>query len=180
MTHKLLITNAAQLITMEGHTEKPATKSAMSELDIIENGALYIEDGKVVEVGSSEQISEKYNRLLNSEHHIDATGKVVTPGLIDPHTHLVHAGTRENEYAMRLQGKTYMEIMEAGGGIHATTRATQEASHEELYDQSRKRLDQFLIHGVTTVEAKSGYGLTLEHEMKQLRSSTAAIEGSPD
>ncbi|MGB8002489.1 MAG: imidazolonepropionase [Anaerobacillus sp.] len=179
MTNKLLITHAAQLITMKGYSERPAIKAAMSELDIIENGALYIEDGKVVETGSSNEICEKYKSLLNSEHHIDATGKVVTPGLIDPHTHLVHAGTRENEYAMRLQGKTYMEIMEAGGGIHATTRATQEASHEELYDQSRKRLDQFLLHGVTTLEAKSGYGLTLEHEMKQLEVAQQLSEDHP-
>ncbi|MFD2923788.1 imidazolonepropionase [Halobacillus naozhouensis] len=168
MTRKLLITNAAQLITMAGHTDQPAKKEAMSQLGVIENGAVYMEDGKVVEVGSDQEIREKYQDSVNSDQHIDATGKVVTPGLIDPHTHLVHAGTRENEYAMRLKGKTYMEIMESGGGIHATTRATQEASHEELYEQSRKRLDQFLLHGVTTVEAKSGYGLTLEHEIKQL------------
>lgn len=165
---KLLITHAAQLITMAGHTEKPAVKEAMSKLDIIENGAVYMEDGKIVEVGKTDVFLEKYGKSVKNDEHIDATGKVVTPGLIDPHTHLVHAGTRENEYAMRLEGKAYMDIMEAGGGIHATTRATQAASHEELYEQSKKRLDQFLLHGVTTVEAKSGYGLTLEHEMKQL------------
>lgn len=96
------------------------------------------------------------------------TGKLVTPGLIDPHTHLVHAGTRENEYAMRLKGKTYMEIMNAGGGIHATTEATKEASFDQLYEESKKRLDTFFEYGVTTVEAKSGYGLSIEHEMKQL------------
>src|SRR5699024_3694333 len=94
--------------------------------------------------------------------------KIVAPGLVDPHTHLVHAGTRENEYAMRLKGKTYMEIMNAGGGIHATTRATQAASFDQLYQESEKRMDTFLRHGVTTIEAKSGYGLTLEHELKQL------------
>ncbi|WP_028783798.1 imidazolonepropionase [Thalassobacillus devorans] len=168
MTQKLLITNAAQLITMAGHNDRPAKKKAMSELEIIENGSIYIEEGKVVAVGTDEEIRADYQDLIGTESHIDATGKVVTPGLIDPHTHLVHAGTRENEYAMRLKGKTYMEIMEAGGGIHATTRATQTASPEQLYEESWKRLDQFLLHGVTTVEAKSGYGLTLEHELKQL------------
>ena len=86
-------------------------------------------------------------------------------GLVDPHTHLVFAGSRENEFAMRLQGATYMEIMNAGGGIHATTAATQQASHEQLARESKRRLDQFLQHGVTTLEAKSGYGLTLEHEL---------------
>ncbi|WP_163527793.1 imidazolonepropionase [Halobacillus ihumii] len=179
MTQKLLITNAAQLITMAGHSEQPARKEAMSQLEVIENGALYMEDGVVVEAGSTEEIHDKYQNSVNPDQHIDATGKVVTPGLIDPHTHLVHAGTRENEYAMRLKGKTYMEIMESGGGIHATTRATQAASHEELYEQSRKRLDQFLLHGVTTVEAKSGYGLTLEHEMKQLEVAQQLAESHP-
>ncbi|SEA37527.1 imidazolonepropionase [Thalassobacillus cyri] len=168
MTQKLLITNAAQLITMAGHNDHPAKQEAMSDLEIIENGSVYIEEGKVVAVGTDEEVRADYQDLIGTESHIDATGKVVTPGLIDPHTHLVHAGTRENEYAMRLKGKTYMEIMQAGGGIHATTRATQAASHEQLYEESRKRLDQFLLHGVTTVEAKSGYGLTLEHELKQL------------
>ncbi|MFG6114737.1 imidazolonepropionase [Halobacillus sp. MO56] len=168
MTQKLLITNAAQLITMSGHNDHPAKQEAMSKLEIIENGSVYIEEGKVVAVGTDEEIRADYQDLIGTESHIDATGKVVTPGLIDPHTHLVHAGTRENEYAMRLKGKTYMEIMQAGGGIHATTRATQAASHEQLYEESRKRLNQFLLHGVTTVEAKSGYGLTLEHELKQL------------
>ena len=126
------------------------------------------------------RLCEKYKSLLNSEHHIDATGKVVTPGLIDPHTHLVHAGTRENEYAMRLQGKTYMEIMEAGGGIHATTRATQEASHEELYDQSRKRLDQFLITWRDNGRSKKWLWTYFGTRNETTRSSTAAIEGSPD
>ena len=179
MTERLLIKNAAQLITMSGYSDRPAIKEEMCEIGIIENGALYIEDGIIVEVGSSKRIVEKYKELTASTEQIDATGKVVAPGLIDPHTHLVHAGTRENEYAMRLQGKTYMEIMEAGGGIHATTRATQKASYEELFEQARKRLNQFLLHGVTTVEAKSGYGLTLEHELKQLEVAKQLHESHP-
>ncbi|WP_212927015.1 imidazolonepropionase [Oceanobacillus sp. J11TS1] len=164
----MYISNANQVITMAGHSDKPATKERMSEITVIENGSIWIEDGKIVDIGTDAEIREKYKVQLNAATQVDATGKIVTPGLVDPHTHLVHAGTRENEYAMRLQGKTYMEIMEAGGGIHATTRATQEASHEALYEESKKRLDKFLLHGVTTVEAKSGYGLTLEHELKQL------------
>jgi len=168
LTDLLFIKHAAQLITVEGHSEKPAKKQAMSEITVIENGAVLVQDGKVLDVGETSAIEAKYSELIATANHIDATNKTVTPGLIDPHTHLVHAGTRENEYAMRLQGKTYMDIMNAGGGIHATTRATQEASFEQLYAESKARLDKFLTHGVTTVEAKSGYGLSLEHEIKQL------------
>src|SRR5699024_7063913 len=124
--------------------------------------------GKIIAVGKDEEIEREYKELIESAEQIDASNKVVSPGLIDPHTHLVHAGTRENEYAMRLKGKTYMEIMNAGGGIHATTRATQKATFEELYDQSKRRMDKFLQNGVTTIEAKSGYGLTIEDEIKQL------------
>lgn len=169
MTDLLFIKHAAQLITVEGHTEKPAKKQAMSEITVIENGAVLVKDGRILDVGETSAIEAKYPELITDANHIDATNKTVTPGLIDPHTHLVHAGTRENEYAMRLQGKTYMDIMTAGGGIHATTRATQEASFEQLYAESKARLDKFLLHGVTTVEAKSGYGLSLEHEIKQLK-----------
>lgn len=168
MSQTVFISNAAEVITMAGHTNEPAKKAAMSEINVIENGSVWIEDGKIVDVDTDENIRLKYQAHINHAEIIDATGKIVTPGLIDPHTHLVHAGTRENEYAMRLKGKTYMEIMNAGGGIHATTRATQQATHDELYEQSKKRLNQFLQHGVTTVEAKSGYGLTLEDELKQL------------
>ena len=179
MTKRLLIKNAAQLITMEGYSNHPARKDEMSQIGMIEDGAVYMENGIIIEVGPSADIVNKYQDSIHASEIIDATGKVVTPGLIDPHTHLVHAGTRENEYAMRLQGKTYMEIMEAGGGIHATTRATQEASHEELFEQSKKRLNKFLLHGVTTLEAKSGYGLTLDHEIKQLEVAKLLNESHP-
>lgn len=168
MKRTIFIRNAAQLITVAGHSQKPAVKEEMSNLSIIENGSVLIEEGIVKAVGTDSELCEKYADRISSIEEIDATGKVVTPGLIDPHTHLVHAGTRENEYAMRLKGKSYMDIMEAGGGIHATTRATQEASHDQLFEESYERLNKFFLHGVTTVEAKSGYGLTLEHELKQL------------
>ncbi|WP_101842658.1 imidazolonepropionase [Halobacillus sp. Marseille-P3879] len=168
MTQSIYISNAAQLITLAGHSQKPAVKEAMSDLQIIENGSVLIEDGKITAVGPDSELQKKYTDRIKAVKEIDAAGKVVSPGLIDPHTHLVHAGTRENEYAMRLKGKSYMDIMEAGGGIHATTRATQKASHEQLFEESISRLNKFFLHGVTTVEAKSGYGLTLEHELKQL------------
>ncbi len=179
MSQIVFISNAAEVITMAGHTEKPAKKEAMSDINVIKNGSVWIENGKIVDVDTDKNIRDKYQAQINGAEQIDATGKIVTPGLIDPHTHLVYKGTRENEYAMRLKGKTYMEIMNAGGGIHATTRATQQATHDELYNESRKRLDQFLQHGVTTVEAKSGYGLTLQDELKQLEVTERLNEEHP-
>src|SRR5690625_1687083 len=164
----LYVQNAAELITVEGFSEKPATKAAMKEIGIVESGSVLIGDGKIIAVGKDEVLKKKYNEEIARAQVIDATGKTVTPGLVDPHTHIVYAGTRENEYVMRLEGKTYMEIMNAGGGIHTSTRATQEASFDAIYAQSKERLDKLLLHGVTTIEAKSGYGLTLEHELKQL------------
>ncbi|WP_088052693.1 imidazolonepropionase [Virgibacillus dakarensis] len=168
MSQLVFVKNAAQLITMKGHTDKPAKKDNMSQLNVIENGSLLAKDGKILAVAKHEAIAQDYQELIAEAEHIDAINKIVTPGLIDPHTHLVHAGTRESEYAMRLKGKSYMEIMNAGGGIHATTKATKQASFDQLYEESKQRLDTFLEYGVTTVEAKSGYGLSLEHELKQL------------
>ena len=162
------IKNASQRVTTKGHSNQPAKREKMIDVRVIENGSVLIKDGTIQAVGMLEDIEKDHAELVAQSKVIDATGKLVTPGLIDPHTHLVHAGTRENEYAMRLKGKTYMEIMNAGGGIHATTEATKEASFDQLYEESKKRLDTFFEYGVTTVEAKSGYGLSIEHEMKQL------------
>lgn len=164
----IYIKNASELITVKGHSEKPAKKAAMGDIGIIENGAVLAEDGVILAVGTDETLQKEYADKIKEAEVIDASGKIVTPGLVDPHTHIVYAGTRENEYAMRLEGKTYMEIMNAGGGIHATTRMTQEASFDELYEQTTERLDKMLLNGITTIEAKSGYGLTTEHELKQL------------
>jgi imidazolonepropionase len=168
-TKALYIRNASQLVTLKGTSEAPVIGKAMNELHIIENGSLWIEEGVIVTVGTDEEVRKKHQSQLESVEVIDATNRLVTPGLIDPHTHLVHAGTREGEFNMRLNGSTYMEIMNAGGGIHATTRATKEATEEELYDQSYERLNRFALNGVTTVEAKSGYGLNWETECKQLK-----------
>jgi imidazolonepropionase len=168
MSKALFIRNAAQLVTLKGSSNAPLVKDAMSELHIIENGSVWIEDGVIQAVGKDEELAAKYGARLGEAEIVDATGKLVTPGLVDPHTHLVFAGSRENEFNMRLQGATYMEIMNAGGGIHATTRATHAASHEQLFAESYERLNQFLRHGVTTVEAKSGYGMEWDTELKQL------------
>ncbi|KFL15978.1 imidazolonepropionase [Geobacillus stearothermophilus] len=164
----LFVRRARQLVTLAGSSAAPLVKEKMSDLGIIENGSVWIENGTIVAVGADDELARQFADRLAEAEVIDAKGKTVTPGLVDPHTHLVYAGSREHEWTMRLGGATYMEIMNAGGGIHATTKATREASEEMLYEESKRRLDQFLLHGVTTVEAKSGYGLSLEHEIKQL------------
>lgn len=162
------IKNAAQLATISG-ANKPRTREAMSDLGVIENGSLWIENGKIMAVGSTAELELIYGDRASEADIVDATGRLVTPGLVDPHTHVAYGGSREREFEMRLEGATYMDIMNAGGGIHATTRMTREATEDELIEQTTRRLDSFLAHGVTTVEGKSGYGLDLETEIKQLR-----------
>jgi imidazolonepropionase len=168
MRKSIFIRNASQLVTLQGSSNAPLVKEAMSELGIIENGSVWLEDGVIQAVGTDEELAIKYGSRLAEAEVIDASGKLVTPGLVDPHTHLVFGGSREQEFNMRLQGATYMEIMNAGGGIHSTTRQTKAATHEELFQESYERLNQFLLHGVTTVEAKSGYGMDWDTEVKQL------------
>ncbi|MGE7666640.1 imidazolonepropionase [Ureibacillus composti] len=163
-----LIKNANEVITLKGNGQGPRTKEAMKEIGIIENGSVLVNQDRIVAIGTFEELQKEYSELIAEAEVIDATGKVVMPGLVDCHTHLVHGGTRENEFNMRLNGSTYMEIMNAGGGIHSTTRSTRQASFEELYEKTYNHLNEFLKYGITTVEAKSGYGLDWENEKKQL------------
>jgi imidazolonepropionase len=165
----ILIFHAEQLITLEGHSNQPAIREMMSQLGIIENGAVWIENGRIVDVGTTEELIFTYQNRLDEAIQIDASGKIVLPGFVDPHTHVVYKGSREEEFNMRLAGATYMEIMNAGGGIHSTTSKTRLATEEELLQESMERLDRFLLHGVTTIEAKSGYGLDWDTEYKQLK-----------
>lgn len=169
MSKPIWIRHAAQLATLAQSSKGPRIKEQMSELSIIKDGSLWLEDGIIQAIGTSAQLAEKYKDRVDEAEIVDATGHLITPGLVDPHTHLPYGGSREREFEMRLEGATYMEIMNAGGGIHSTTRMTRETSEEELVIQAKRRLDSFLKHGVTTVEAKSGYGLDLENELKQLR-----------
>lgn len=159
----------AQLATLASNHKGPRTKEAMSDLGLIQDGSLWIEEGIIKAAGPTKNLEKLYEVRQEEVEVIDAAGLLVTPGLVDPHTHVVFAGSREHEFEMRLKGASYMEIMNAGGGIHATTKMTRMASEEELVRQTAQRLDSFLKHGVTTVEAKSGYGLDLETELKQLR-----------
>jgi imidazolonepropionase len=164
----ILIRNANEVITLRSNAQGPRTKEQMQEIAVVENGCVLIEEDRIVAVGAFEQLEVDFPDLVRKADIIDATGKIVMPGLVDCHTHLVHGGTREQEFNMRLNGSTYMEIMNAGGGIHATTKRTRETSFEELYEKTMQHLDVFLKHGVTTVEAKSGYGLDWDTEKKQL------------
>lgn len=163
------IKHITQLATLASGVKGARSKQAMSELGLIEDGSLWLEDGIVKAVGTTKELEVLYEARVSEAEVVDATGHLVTPGLVDPHTHVVYGGSREREFEMRLEGATYMEIMNAGGGIHATTRMTRDATEEELIEQTSRRLDSFLQHGVTTVEGKSGYGMNLETELKQLR-----------
>ena len=178
MTKIVWIKHASQLATLASSTKGPRTKEAMSDLAIIEDGSVWIEDGVIQAVGTTAELEEKYGAITDVEV-IDATGRLVTPGLVDPHTHVVYGGSREQEFEQRLQGATYMAIMNAGGGIHASMRMTREATTEQLVAQTTKRLASFLAHGVTTVESKSGYGMDLATELKQLQVMQTLNESQP-
>ncbi|QKE75636.1 imidazolonepropionase [Arthrobacter citreus] len=169
MAKPIWIKNAAQLATLASEVKGPRAKEAMSVLGLIEDGSLWIENGVIQAVGTTNEIQERYAERIQEAEVIDASNHLVTPGLVDPHTHVVYGGSREREFEMRLEGATYMDIMNEGGGIHATARMTREATEEELMEQTMRRLDSFITHGVTTVESKSGYGMDLETELKQLR-----------
>lgn len=179
LTMITFIKHAAQLATLTSSVKGPRTKESMSELGIIEDGGVLIEDGVIIAVGKTEKIEKAHPEKVKQATIYDASGKLVTPGLVDPHTHVVFGGSREREFEMRLEGATYMEIMNAGGGIHATTNMTREATENELIEQTKLRLDSFLKHGVTTVESKSGYGMDLETELKQLRVMQTLQETHP-
>ena len=156
-----LIHNASQLLTLAGG---PQRGLRLGELSLIKDGAIVIDDGRILATGRSAALLERYPEADT----FDAGGKVVMPGFVDPHTHMVWAGDRAGEFEMRLQGKTYMEIMAAGGGIVSTVNATRSASAEELSEQTGARLWQAFRHGTTTAEVKTGYGLELTSELKLL------------
>jgi imidazolonepropionase len=158
----LLLKNIGQLLTMEA--DGPRRGSEMNTLPLITDAALGINNGKIVFVGKAAETGH-----LKAKHEINCEGKLVTPGLVDPHTHLVFGGSREHELALKQQGVPYLEILKRGGGILSTVEATRKASEEELYKKAAFHLDRMLSYGITTIEAKSGYGLDRETELKQLR-----------
>ncbi len=162
--NNLIIKNAAQVVTCSGFEGKSGAE--MSNLNVIENGTVIVTDGIISHILKKGEVIP-VNISIYQE--IDATGKALLPGFVDPHTHFVFGGHREEEFSWRMRGDSYMSIMERGGGIVNTTKATREATEDELYDSAKKRLDDMLKLGITTTEGKSGYGLDKETELKQLR-----------
>lgn len=171
----LYIKGAVQVVTVGGGSQAPKTGAEMERLNVIEGGGVVAEGGVIAFVGTDREAAEYVARHGGGKDVtvLSAEGKLVTPGLVDPHTHIVFAGSREHELPLRLRGATYMEILQAGGGILHSAGRTRAASEAQLIEETRKRLDRFLAHGVTTIEAKSGYGLRLEDELKQLRAARA-------
>jgi imidazolonepropionase len=175
MNHELLILKASQLVTLSG-AARPRIGAQMRELGIIKNGAVLVRDGLIVATGAIPEVASQAGAGCET---IDANHCVVMPGFVDAHTHPVFAGTREDEYEMRAEGCTYQEIAARGGGIRATVRKTRAASEDELFEMALPRVAWLLEHGTTTVEAKSGYGLTLADEIKILRVIRRLNEETP-
>src|SRR5258705_4365759 len=160
----LAVLHASQLVTLSG-PKRPRVGAEMSELAVICDGGMLIRDGKIESVGPSDEIEKN----VGDVEIIDAGGRVVLPGFVDAHTHLVFAGNRLDDFERRARGETYEQIAKAGGGIWSTVKKTRAASGEELFNQAQTHAEWFLRCGTTTIEAKSGYGLTVEDELEILR-----------
>jgi imidazolonepropionase len=168
----MLIHSASQLLTLAGG---PQRGLELGRLGLIENGAVLILDQQIAAVGASAELRAAFP----DEPTLDASGRVVMPGFVDPHTHLIWAGDRAGEFELRLKGKPYLEILAAGGGILSTVRATRAASLEDLLAETRPRLHTMLAHGTTTAEAKTGYGLEIETELRMLQALRVLDEEGP-
>jgi imidazolonepropionase len=168
----MLIHSASQLLTLKGG---PQRGSRLGELEIIENGAVLIRDSKIADVGDTNKLLEKYPNV----DLFDAKNRTVMPGFVDAHTHLVWAGNRASEFEQRLQGRTYLEILEAGGGILSTVEASRTASIDQLVEESMPRAWQAFTHGSTSIEVKTGYGLSLESELKLLEAILRLDDAGP-
>jgi len=164
----LLIHSAQMMVTMKGFSDGPACGKDMSKVGLIEDGAVAVREGKIVAVGTTEELRGG-GWVGSATNEISAKGKVVTPGFVDPHTHVLYAGSRENELSLKLKGVPYLEILKQGGGILSTVRSTKQATDEEIKVQTSRRLQTMLSLGTTTAEVKSGYGLMVEEELRALR-----------
>ncbi len=159
----LIVYNAGQLVTCAS-AGQPKRGSAMRDLGIVETGAFAVVDGKFAAVGTTGEIMAAHS----SEKVVDAGGRVVMPGFVDPHTHIVFAGSRLDEFELKIKGAEYLEILAAGGGIISTVKATRAATEEELVTGGLARLDKMLACGTTACEIKTGYGLETATELKML------------
>lgn len=159
-------------------SEEPLHGAEMASITRINDAAIAIKDGCFSHCGSADELLSQVELKAGGEK-IDASGKLVIPGFVDPHTHIVFAGNRANEFQMRCQGKTYQEIARAGGGIVASMKATQGATVEELTELGRERLRKMLSHGTTSCEVKTGYGLSAESELNAMRAIFALMQTQP-
>jgi imidazolonepropionase len=164
----LIVTHAAELLTLAGDPDGPRVGPALADVGLVRDGAVAAADGQILAAGPTAEVLDLV-RPARRARRIDATGRVVLPGFVDPHTHLIFAGSRADEFERRLRGASYREIAAAGGGILSTVAATRAADEETLVRLGWARLDRMLACGTTTAEAKSGYGLTVDDELKQLR-----------
>ncbi len=162
---ELLIRHAKQVATVSAHGKRTKVGAEMGDLGIIEDGSIFIKDGIIEWVGRE---SDRTIEIAKTTEVLDASGKVALPGFVDSHTHLVFAGSRENEFALRAMGKSYQDIAKEGGGILSTVREVRKSTKKDLKRLADKRLDDLMSHGTTTVEIKSGYGLDMNNEVKML------------
>ena len=174
---RFVLIHANELTTMGGGSVRPRVRGEMNDLGAVKDGAVAVRDGRIAAVGSTKEVLGKVDR---SYEVIDVSGKLVTPGLIDPHVHLVFAGSREGELEdMAVKGIPYLEIKKEGGGMPTTLRKTGETSTAELIAKTEKILDRMIAHGTTTIEAKSGYEMTREGEIRQLEIISKLAKSHP-
>lgn len=163
----MIIHNAKQVVCISNSYQKFKTSNEMKDLCLMQNTSIVVENGLITDIGSPQEILDKHSS--KNLRKVDATNKCVLPGLVDAHTHPVFSGDRVHEFAMKLEGRSYIEIHQAGGGIMFTMNSVKETPEEELYELLIPRLDRMLKLGTTLIEAKSGYGIDLESEIKMLK-----------
>jgi imidazolonepropionase len=173
-----MLLGAGQLITCRSGEKGPRRGRNLADPGLVSGGALAVSGGRIVAAGTEAEVRDALGGA-GAENVIDAGGRVVMPGWVDPHTHAVFAGYRADEYEARIRGDSYLEIDKRGGGIKRSVREVRETGEERLFEKSRRRLSRMLEQGVTTIEIKSGYGLDLESEMKQLRVIARLAKDTP-
>lgn len=171
----LALLHASQLVTLAG-PRRPRVGAELSDLSIISDGGMLVRDGTIVATGSSDVIEKQAS---SETEFVDASGCVVLPGFVDAHAHPVFGGSRVDEFEMRLKGATYEQIAASGGGIRSTVRKTRAATEDQLFAEAKKHAEWFIRCGTTTIEAKSGYGLSVEDEVKMLRVVRRLIKEFP-